>query len=201
MSVDLRRNSYLQHQPPSPPYFVPSSHLSSHPPFPPAPYIMPSLKWKKSLLMAWIMATGSLAFHHAALRCQLRNLSCNDGTRRRQRIHTTIMTASSSATEANADTQKRGGESPSGTCYYRRMDGSWKPRKELNTLLIGERLFAARLPQRYVIRRHLPIAIFIDPHGEPINSSFLLDSDLLYGKTGPKGSSCTILSSISHIQV
>jgi len=101
------------------------------------------------------------------------------------------MTASSSATEANADTQKRGGESPSGTCYYRRMDGSWKPRKELNTLLIGERLFAARLPERYVIRRHLPMAIFIDPHGEPINSSFLLDSDLLYGKTGPKGSSCT----------
>ena len=73
------------------------------------------------------------------------------------------------------------------------MDGSWKPRKELNTLLIGERLFAARLPERYVIRRRLPIAIFIDPHGEPINSSFLLDSDLLYGKTGPKGSSCTIL--------
>lgn len=155
---------------------------------------MPSLKSKRSLLMACIMATGSLAFHH-----QLRNLSCNNGTRRRQRIHTTIMTASS-ATEANAVTQKRGGESPSGACYYRRMDGSWKPRKELNTLLIGERLFAARLPERYVIRRHLPIAIFIDPHGEPINSSFLLDRDLLYGKTGPKGSLCTILSSISHIR-
>jgi hypothetical protein len=169
------------------------------PPFPPALYIMPSLKLKRSLLMACIMATGSLAFHHAALRCQLMNLSCNNGTRRRQRIHTTIMTASS-ATEANAVTQKRGGESPSGACYYKRMDGSWKPRKELNTLLIGERLFAARLPERYVLRRHLPIAIFIDPHGEPINSSFLLDRDLLYGKTGPKGSLCTILSSISHIR-
>ncbi|KAL3794351.1 hypothetical protein ACHAW5_002940 [Stephanodiscus triporus] len=119
---------------------------------------MSSLKWKKSLLMACIMSTGSLAFHNAALRCQIRNLFCHNEIRRQQRIHTTTMTASS-ATEENGVTRKRGGVSPSGACYYRRMDGSWKPRKELNKLFIGERLFATRLPER----------------------------DLLDGKTGPKG--------------
>lgn len=43
-------------------------------------------------------------------------------------------------------------------CYYRRVDGPWRPRKELRCLSIGERLFATRLPE----------------------------SDLLEGKTGPK---------------
>ncbi len=33
-------------------------------------------------------------------------------------------------------------------CYYKRIDGSWKPRKELKNLKIGERLFATRLPDR-----------------------------------------------------
>jgi predicted RNA-binding protein with RPS1 domain len=46
----------------------------------------------------------------------------------------------------------------SGDCYYRRIDGSWKPRKELSRLFIGERLFATRLPS----------------------------CDFLEGKTGPK---------------
>ena len=154
MSLDLRRNWYLRR----PILSCTAEHFSfSHVSYfflsflRRSKYIMSSLKRKRSLLMACIMATGSLAFHHAALRCQLRNLSCNNGMRRRQHIHTTIMT-SSSTTEANAVTQKRGGESPSGACYYRRMDGSWKPRKELNTLFIGERLFAARLPERYVVR-------------------------------------------------
>jgi hypothetical protein len=174
--------------------------LSTYPPSslrrPPSRIVMSTLKWKRSLLMACIMATGSLAFHHAAIRCQLKNLSRHNGMLRRQHIHTTTMTASI-ATEANAGTQKRGGESPSGACYYRRIDGSWKPRKELNQLFIGERLFAARLPARYVIRHHLAIAVSIDPHCKLINPCFVLGRDLLDGKTGPKGC-CTILSSISQ---
>eukprot|EP00579_Thalassiosira_antarctica_P008581 CAMPEP_0201884638 /NCGR_PEP_ID=MMETSP0902-20130614/17472_1 /ASSEMBLY_ACC=CAM_ASM_000551 /TAXON_ID=420261 /ORGANISM="Thalassiosira antarctica, Strain CCMP982" /LENGTH=321 /DNA_ID=CAMNT_0048413635 /DNA_START=72 /DNA_END=1037 /DNA_ORIENTATION=+ len=43
-------------------------------------------------------------------------------------------------------------------CWYRRVDGPWKPRKDLTCLKIGQRLFATRLPE----------------------------SDLLHGKTGPK---------------
>jgi len=38
--------------------------------------------------------------------------------------------------------------SPAEVCYYRRSDGPWKPRKELDRLSIGERLFATRLPER-----------------------------------------------------
>ena len=34
------------------------------------------------------------------------------------------------------------------SCYYKRIDGSWKPRKELNSLFIGERLYATRLIER-----------------------------------------------------
>lgn len=49
-------------------------------------------------------------------------------------------------------------KSESGECYYRRIDGPWRPRKELHNLFIGERLFATRLPS----------------------------CDLLEGKTGPK---------------
>lgn len=49
-------------------------------------------------------------------------------------------------------------KSKSGECYYRRIDGPWRPRRELHSLFIGERLFATRLPS----------------------------CDLLEGKTGPK---------------
>ena len=49
-------------------------------------------------------------------------------------------------------------KSESGECYYRRIDGPWRPRRELHSLFIGERLFATRLPS----------------------------CDLLEGKTGPK---------------
>ena len=34
------------------------------------------------------------------------------------------------------------------SCYYKRIDGSWKSRKELNNLFIGERLYATRLIER-----------------------------------------------------
>lgn len=43
-------------------------------------------------------------------------------------------------------------------CYYKRSDGSWKPRKNIESLFIGERLFGTRLSR----------------------------CDLLNGKTGPK---------------
>ena len=39
------------------------------------------------------------------------------------------------------------GTSESKDCYYKRIDGSWKPRKELNKLFLGERLFARRLAE------------------------------------------------------
>jgi hypothetical protein len=32
-------------------------------------------------------------------------------------------------------------------CYYKRIDGSWRPRKQLKDLFIGERLFATRLAE------------------------------------------------------
>mmetsp|Transcript_37073 Transcript_37073/g.88719 ORF Transcript_37073/g.88719 Transcript_37073/m.88719 type:complete len:387 (+) Transcript_37073:84-1244(+) len=60
--------------------------------------------------------------------------------------------------DASAAVKSRSGPSPSGECYYRRVDGPWRPRKELRDLKIGERLFASRIPS----------------------------SDLLNGKTGPK---------------
>jgi predicted RNA-binding protein with RPS1 domain len=50
-------------------------------------------------------------------------------------------------------------QSQSAVCYYRRVDGSWKPRKEIERLFVGERLFAKRLSE----------------------------CDLLDGKTGAKG--------------
>jgi hypothetical protein len=107
--------------------------------------VMTSSKWKVSLLMACIVSTGSLAFHHPDPRCQMRNLSRHCGFSRRRRIN---ITTANIAAEADAIVPKRDGKNPSGACYYRRIDGSWKPRKELNKLFIGERLFATRLPER-----------------------------------------------------
>ena len=68
-----------------------------------------------------------------------------------QRTHHThvMMTAASATEEITTKITKEGGKpSPSGKCYYKRSDGSWKPRKELNDLFIGERLYATRLPER-----------------------------------------------------
>ena len=52
-------------------------------------------------------------------------------------IHATL-------TDVNTTTEQQQGIS----CYYKRIDGSWKPRKELNSLFIGERLYATRLIER-----------------------------------------------------
>ena len=68
-------------------------------------------------------------------------------------------TSSSSSSTAETIAKKGSGKpSPSGACFYKRADGSWKPRKELDQLVVGERLFATRLSEY----------------------------DLLGGKTGPK---------------
>ena len=71
---------------------------------------------------------------------------------RRRNVCTSI---TATATSNDVSTSKK---SESGECYYRRFDGSWKPRKELSRLFVGERLFATRLAE----------------------------CDLLDGKTGPK---------------
>ncbi len=71
---------------------------------------------------------------------------------RRRNVYTSI---TATATSNDVSTSKK---SESGECYYKRIDGSWKPRKELSRLFVGERLFATRLNE----------------------------CDLLDGKTGPK---------------
>ena len=110
---------------------------------------MDFLQWSKSLIIAAIIAAISSvsAFHHS--------VTCQSSP---HRICPPIrMTAGADATIA---TQQRSGKpSASGECYYKRIDGPWKPRKELSSLAIGQRLFATKL---------------------------LPKTDLLDGKTGPK---------------
>ncbi|KAL7437797.1 hypothetical protein ACHAXM_005840 [Skeletonema potamos] len=71
----------------------------------------------------------------------------------RRRNVCTSVTATTTSTSFSTSNKSESGE-----CYYKRIDGSWKPRKELSRLRVGERLFATRLPE----------------------------CDLLEGKTGPK---------------
>ncbi|KAL9185093.1 hypothetical protein ACHAXT_002870 [Thalassiosira profunda] len=66
--------------------------------------------------------------------------------------------AATASVDTDAPPRSSGGPSTSGACYYKRADGPWRPRKELGSLAVGERLFATRLP----------------------------GSDLLNAKTGPK---------------
>ncbi len=72
---------------------------------------------------------------------------------RRRNVCTSVIRATATSNDAST-----GKKSESGECYYKRIDGSWKPRKELSRLFVGERLFATRLAE----------------------------CDLLDGKTGPK---------------
>ena len=85
------------------------------------------------------------------------NFQCNHQHhhRRSTRRRNVCTSVTATATSNDVSTSKK---SESGDCYYKRIDGSWKPRKELSTLFLGERLFATRLPE----------------------------CDLLDGKTGPK---------------
>ena len=82
--------------------------------------------------------------HHQLLHCS---------TRQRNKSNITCVTATASLGDVS-----RSNKSESGECYYKRLDGSWKPRKELSELFVGERLFATRQPE----------------------------FDLLHGVTGPK---------------
>ncbi|EJK63036.1 hypothetical protein THAOC_16328, partial [Thalassiosira oceanica] len=45
--------------------------------------------------------------------------------------------------DASAAVKSRSGPSPSGECYYRRVDGPWRPRKELRDLKIHMQRYAA----------------------------------------------------------
>jgi hypothetical protein len=108
--------------------------------------MMSSLKWKVSLLMACIVSTGSFAFHHPDPRGQVRNFSRHCGMGRRRRINTAAAAMTDHVVAEGGAIVP--GKNPSGACYYKRMDGSWKPRKEMNKLFVGERLFATRLPER-----------------------------------------------------
>jgi len=97
--------------------------------------------------------TESLAFHHAINNdCQPRISSLSLAANNYCQPPTTTTAG------AEAITQQNSKSSSPGVCYYRRVDGPWKARKELNSLFIGERLFASRL----------------------------LESDLLDGKSGAK---------------
>lgn len=110
--------------------------------------------------------TKSLAFHQCTVHVHRHCLSSS-----RQRLshpverrhlqiirHVTISSARSAA-ESNSivteqqDSNMESSPQPSSEklCYYKRIDGSWKPRKELKNLKIGERLFATRLPDRSVV--------------------------------------------------
>lgn len=115
---------------------------------------MTSLQWRMALLLAVI---GIASFEAMAL-----SVGHVKGGRPfavpRRSIGVASMTVE--ATDAVSTQPRSGGNaSSSGACYYRRIDGPWRPRKELSRLVIGERLFASRLPS----------------------------CDLLDGKTGPKG--------------
>ena len=85
--------------------------------------------------------------------CNQRQPHHYSSTPTRRRNVCTSLTATTTSNDVS--TSKK---SESGECYYKRIDGSWKPRKELSRLVLGERLFATRLPE----------------------------CDLLDGKTGPK---------------
>ena len=125
--------------------------------------LLPTSARRASLLMLAIAATGcrpteSLAFPQFTI-----NHYCHSSSPRQRQLirhHGPIVTSARSAAESNSviteqqDTNFHSQLPPSSSeerlCYYKRIDGSWKPRKELKDLRIGERLFASRLPERSV---------------------------------------------------
>lgn len=143
-----------------------------------------SSAWKKSLLLSalrFIAGSGwwTLAFnqhHHVDMLPRDKSKGNENRYHRHRRI-----TLISSTTEEEASTktitiqqqQCRGGPSSSGACYYKRIDGSWKPRKELNRLFVGERLFAIRLLERCVTL-HCFIKSMVRTHVVYSNSFFFI---------------------------
>ena len=108
---------------------------------------MSNFRWRKALLSVIALATSQslLAFQWQSLYPS----SSHNVIMQRTHTHFMQMTAAS-VTEEIITTKEGGKPSPSGKSYYKRSDGSWKPRKDLNDLFIGERLYATRLPERYV---------------------------------------------------
>lgn len=88
---------------------------------------MLSLQKKYSMILLFVVVIGltASAFNKPQILSQPHKL-----------MHATI-------TDVNTTTEQQGI-----SCYYKRIDGSWKPRKELNSLFIGERLYATRLIER-----------------------------------------------------
>lgn len=98
--------------------------------------------------------------------------------------------------DADVAVKKVGKPSASGACYYKRADGPWKPRKELSKLKVGQRLFATRLTSRLVhsITTYLhacTLCLFTLDVQQYLMSNhhhiIMNSSDLMNGKTGPKG--------------
>lgn len=116
--------------------------------------------FRQASLLLVLSLTGcrlseSLAFHqctvHRNYPSSSRQRLSHPVERRQQQIirHVTISSARSAAesTSTNINSQP----SSEKLCYYKRIDGSWKPRKELKNLKIGERLFATRIPDWSVV--------------------------------------------------
>lgn len=85
--------------------------------------------------------------------------------------------------DASAAVKSRSGPSPSGECYYRRVDGPWRPRKELRDLKIVS-LHAMSLTEERTQRRASPADLTNHLKGERLFASRIPSSDLLNGKTG-----------------
>ena len=88
--------------------------------------IMLSLQKKYSMILLFVVVIGltASAFNKPQI------------SQPHKLMHATI-------TDVNTTTEQQGI-----SCYYKRIDGSWKSRKELNSLFIGERLYATRLIER-----------------------------------------------------
>ena len=139
--------------------------------------------WKKSLLLTALttfIAERTLAFklhHHIAI--LPRHAKRSENRYDKWSIITTLFSSTTEEEEASTKTiiqqqQRRGGPSASGSCYYKRIDGSWKPRKELNRLFVGERLFAIRLLERCVSYPSLLfIKFMVRTHDVVYSNSFI----------------------------
>ena len=137
--------------------------------------------WKKSLLLTALtfIVGRTSAFklhHHVAI---LPRHTKGNNNRYDKWSIITLFSSTTEEEEASTKTiiqqeQRRGVPSASGSCYYKRIDGSWKPRKELNRLFVGERLFAIRLLERCVSYPSLLfIKFMVRTHDVVYSNSFI----------------------------
>jgi hypothetical protein len=84
---------------------------------------------RKLLPMAALLLAPSVAFlHHQSTLAQYK------------------LSMSSTVIDMPTNSMNRTSNEPK-LCFYKRVDGMWRARKQLNDLFVGERLFANRLPQ------------------------------------------------------